>query len=613
MSDKMLLDLSYYLVITVILAISILTLYKGYDDPVNISFAAALIFLVGWIYSAVMVIHYSFVEPGPLAHFWIKSAYFTFMPVPALFLFFSLSFSKIYKPKLLDVVLMALPVPVLWGLLVFDRIVTRVELLQGPYVREYFGAFIGPLLMYYFLFFGISFWVLLKKFFASRGQIRIQILYILLGCFIPLGFSLTVNVLVPLSGISYGWDMIHKISPFASVVLAVSVSAAIFKYRFMDLHYAVGKGFFFAILASFATAVYFFAIFVIATIFQGISGEYSFIAGLVFFFILAIIFDPFRSRLEKFTDKIFSRTKLDFEAAISEIADSMNLSADTAKFLNDCLKTIIKKTGLSGALFFIFDEKHDRFEVKAAEGCGKELLGYTLTGNYPLIEQMRKTGKPVLKRDFEKMIGDYGTPSCQKEEMLRVLVDMQNIGAAVCVPGKAKGRLIAVLALDPKLSGDDFDSAEISFFVTVTNQISIFVENAVLLEKERESARIEAESREKAKYVERLERINKELIKAREDLAKAERISTATRLSISLQHEINNPLTSVLAITQALLIKLSREEGYDPILVRQKMKTVEEEAKRIKQLLERLSGITDPIVREYMPGVEMIDLNAPER
>jgi len=40
------------------------------------------------------------------------------------------------------------------------------------------------------------------------------------------------------------------------------------------------------------------------------------------------------------------------------------------------------------------------------------------------------------------------------------------------------------------------------------------------------------------------------------------------------------------------------------------MKKIEIEARRIREILRNLAHITEPIIREYMPGVEMIDLTA---
>jgi len=166
------------------------------------------------------------------------------------------------------------------------------------------------------------------------------------------------------------------------------------------------------------------------------------------------------------------------------------------------------------------------------------------------------------------------------------------------------------LSMGAKLSGEDFNEEDLNFLTTLANQSAIYVENSNLLEKEKENAKKIAEAQVKEKYAAVLEKTNKELMETREGLVKAERLSTVAKLTVSLQHEINNPLTSVLAHTQALELKLNSGESLSPEFVKDKLGTIEREARRIRDLLRNLAHITEPVVREYTPGIEMIDIKA---
>lgn len=612
MTEKLWFDFLYIVVLTFSLGIVAITLYSDIRNPINFFLGLFMLFGVGRVFFVFLVIENSDLATGYVPIIWIKAAYLCGIFLPVFYLYFAKIFSGYSKKMNAFDLLLFLPVPILSWLLYTPLLVRGSGLLSDHTIKEYTGPLFIFYIIYFFVYFLVSFCLLAKKYFVSTGRVKMQSAYILFGTTVPVSVGGVINIFMPFLGYSLNWQL-YKATPLTTLVFVIFAFAAIFKYKFMEFHYAIGKGLFFATLASLASIVYFSILFFAAKIFQGVTGTNSFITALLFFFILVIIFDPIRTRLEKLTDKLFLRSKLDFEVAIMEITSSMSLSVDSQRFLAECLRVISKRCSLSGAAFFVLDEKHGRFEVKNAEGLGKELVGYTMTHNYPLIDYMNHTSKPVVRRDAEKKIGsDFISPN-EKEVLVRVLDDMQKTGSYVCVPGMVKGKTMIILSVGSKISGDDYDAYDIGFFVTVTNQVAIFLENSILLDKEKEAVRLAAETIEKEKHVQQLEKINKDLVKTREELAKAERIATSTRLSISLQHEINNPLTSVLALTQALLIKISKDDSFNLKLVKQKMKTVEEEARRIKQLLERLSGITDPIVREYMPGVEMIDLNVPEK
>jgi DNA-binding response OmpR family regulator len=69
----------------------------------------------------------------------------------------------------------------------------------------------------------------------------------------------------------------------------------------------------------------------------------------------------------------------------------------------------------------------------------------------------------------------------------------------------------------------------------------------------------------------------------RDRLVEMEKIATIGQMVITLSHEINNPLTAI--VWQAEL-----------------------EAHRIQQVMTKLANVTRPVIKEYLPGTPMIDL-----
>jgi signal transduction histidine kinase len=94
----------------------------------------------------------------------------------------------------------------------------------------------------------------------------------------------------------------------------------------------------------------------------------------------------------------------------------------------------------------------------------------------------------------------------------------------------------------------------------------------------------------------------------RKELITLERKASLHQLAVSLNHEINNPLTSVLGNSQFYYDKLGRLSG---ILDSFKESVLDSlaEARKIKELLRKIRKITEPIVSEYIPGVNMIDID----
>ncbi len=88
-------------------------------------------------------------------------------------------------------------------------------------------------------------------------------------------------------------------------------------------------------------------------------------------------------------------------------------------------------------------------------------------------------------------------------------------------------------------------------------------------------------------------------------LLEAERLSAITETAIGVNHEINNPLCSMLGNTQLLLME---KENLDPGMVK-KLRSIEKQIARIQVVADRLGKITNPVLKEYIGGKKMLDVH----
>lgn len=87
-------------------------------------------------------------------------------------------------------------------------------------------------------------------------------------------------------------------------------------------------------------------------------------------------------------------------------------------------------------------------------------------------------------------------------------------------------------------------------------------------------------------------------------LLEAERLAAITEIAISINHEINNPLCSILGNTQLILMEKNK---LDPKIIR-KLRSIESEIVRIRKIADRLAHITRPVLKEYIGGKRMLDV-----
>lgn len=91
---------------------------------------------------------------------------------------------------------------------------------------------------------------------------------------------------------------------------------------------------------------------------------------------------------------------------------------------------------------------------------------------------------------------------------------------------------------------------------------------------------------------------------ADEKTIEQEKLKSILDTAVTVNHEVNNPLTAILGNVQLLLMN---KEGMEPDLEK-KLKTIEESALKIRDVTQRLMKLTSPRTVEYNNGTKMVDI-----
>ncbi len=142
--------------------------------------------------------------------------------------------------------------------------------------------------------------------------------------------------------------------------------------------------------------------------------------------------------------------------------------------------------------------------------------------------------------------------------------------------------------------------------------LSVVVSN--ITERKKFDNDLHQKNREMQMRAEQITRLNLELEstvqrlkESQENLIESERLAAMTETAVAANHEINNPLFSILGQAQLLIRKYGTcdEETFS------RLKAIEEAALRIACVTKKLANLVDPVIKEY-PGTKktMIDLES---
>lgn len=124
-------------------------------------------------------------------------------------------------------------------------------------------------------------------------------------------YAFVVASLGPLDFIQkYGIEL-YPFGYFVSPLICTVITYAIVKHHLMDINIVFKKGLIYSFLIAIITAVYLLFVISIGKICQNLVGYQSYIVNLIAVFIIAILFNPLRNKIQTFLDKRFFKGTLE--------------------------------------------------------------------------------------------------------------------------------------------------------------------------------------------------------------------------------------------------------------------------------------------------------------
>lgn len=100
-----------------------------------------------------------------------------------------------------------------------------------------------------------------------------------------------------------------------------------------------------------------------------------------------------------------------------------------------------------------------------------------------------------------------------------------------------------------------------------------------------------------------IQKIKRTLRSSHEEEVRTERQSALAQLSLTVRHEINNPLAALCGYTELLL-----QQVKDKPELRRRVQQIYDEAIRIRDVVRKTENVKDE-VQDYLPGMKMIRLS----
>jgi signal transduction histidine kinase len=386
----------------------------------------------------------------------------------------------------------------------------------------------------------------------------------------------------------------------ANLMNALLLSYAILRYRLVDIRLVVRKGLLYSIPTIIIGAGYFLLISLAMGLFHAFAGPQILLLSLLVAVMTAVVAQPLRDRAQLWIDKLFFREKYDSSLMLQRLSRASASVLDLDKLTGMILDEVTTTVHIERIAFFVRQEESREFRLAAQRGLDRD-ADSRLRKDHPIVEWLYGHENALTRHDME-MSPQFKALWGEEKE------DLERMGAELFIPLEAKGELVGILTVGPKLSEVAYSEDDQLTLTTLANQAAVAIENARLYDvAQRELAERKRAEEELKGYSEQLEEMvgqrTLELQKAYSDLRdsqarllQSEKLAATGRLAASVAHEINNPLQGI----SNYLSMISQQVAQDDPL-HEDLDMVKLGFERVAEIVRRLRAFYRPVGEEMEP------------
>ncbi|MBZ5536708.1 MAG: SpoIIE family protein phosphatase [Acidobacteriia bacterium] len=297
---------------------------------------------------------------------------------------------------------------------------------------------------------------------AGHLVISLAVLIFTLVVLLPSGRVTSYTVNVPVG-------IIQKL---LYLLIPISFAFAILKHRLMEIDLLIKRTVSYSLLTGFIVVLYFSltgGVGLLLLKFAPIRGEWMTVASTL---IVAAVFVPARSRMQRFVDRRFFRTRYDYSQALRNVSRETSESTELAPLLRSLAEHLQQALQNRAVVIFSRATGEHIFWATAKIGVPDDVLGrLRFEGQSRVLSFMEE---PFLVRDKE----------LPPEELRR----LREVKSEYIVPVRLKGDLLAFLSLSGKLSDAAYDREDREFLIAVAEQMAVGVYNLHLRKQTQEFA-----------------------------------------------------------------------------------------------------------------------------
>ncbi|MBI2528452.1 MAG: GAF domain-containing protein [Candidatus Rokubacteria bacterium] len=340
-------------------------------------------------------------------------------------------------------------------------VVSATQLPSG--LRVTYGHFYPVFAIYVLTCFAFALRQLLSKYRASSGLLRVQTGHLFFALFIPITLGTATSLLLPLV---LQVSALGRFGPFFSLLMIAMIAHAIIRHRLMDIRVVIKRGAVY--LAAFIAAGLILGALLVGSNLLLHDEPQVPLREILIALVVAVLFHPIKGQIRRVFDRYLYREPYDYQRTVRQASRALTGTIDLPTLLGHVSGIVGRTLRPEGLAIYLLDEEEGLFE--RAFGSGGAPGPATLPVASPLPGALSRDRKLVFRDELGQEGGAWDAPAVRAE--------LSRLGAEVIVPLLEEDRLIGLLAVGPKRSGDPYFSDDADLLTTLANQSAVAVRNA---------------------------------------------------------------------------------------------------------------------------------------
>jgi GAF domain-containing protein len=288
--------------------------------------------------------------------------------------------------------------------------------------------------------------------------------------FVPLAI-LAVNQLL-------AWSLLEI--PLIAVIVSLaifplSIAYTILRYRFMNTDYIVSRGLMYTTLTIMAGSGYALLTSGLSLLLnETVTVNHPLIIGLVVF-ILALLLDPIRARLQSVVDALFFRGDSVYRQQVEAFDDDLSQVVELPDIVKLLREYVVRLLRPIRAHIFVYDQLIDRYVATAGE-TGLPTTDIRFLRSSGLVQLLTHRRTTIFLDENEVF----------PEELRGDKPRLALLGAQLFVALPGQERLAGWMALGPRSAQELYSSRDMNFLIAMADRAAQAIERAqVLADKDR--------------------------------------------------------------------------------------------------------------------------------